>query len=79
MSRLGAIHIAARLVEQRQSALWVAEFVNGHRVFAFLCPELKRNPEEFRVGEWVKVEVSPFDLTEGSILCKLKQAITNES
>ncbi|MBQ7589655.1 MAG: hypothetical protein IJU47_03095 [Verrucomicrobia bacterium] len=71
MSRLGAVHIAAKIVEQKRDALWIAELINGHRVIAFFCSELKKDPIELRIGEWVILEVSPFDLSEGSILSKL--------
>jgi len=78
MSRLGSIYIAAELVEQKQDKLWMARLKNGHEVYAFLCSELKNDPLEFREGEWVLLEISPFELSEGCILKKLK-AITNES
>lgn len=79
MARLGAVHIAAQLVEERGPALWFARFSNGHRVVAFFCPELKRDPVKLRVGEWVLLEVSPFDLSEGCILRKLNKSDNDES
>ena len=79
MARLGAIHIAAKLLESRKAGVWTAEFVNGHCVVAFFSPELKKDPIELRAGEWVVMEVSPFDLSEGCILGKINKSDNDES
>lgn len=77
MPRLGAIHIAAQLKEQRGS-VWSATLANGHCITVFPSLELKKDPVEFHVGEWVITEISPFDLTEGCIL-KLITSDNDES
>jgi translation initiation factor IF-1 len=79
MARIGAVHIAAQLSDRKSDALWVASFCNGHEVNAFFCPKLKRDPIQLRHGDWVLLEVSPFDLSEGCILRKLRKSDNDES
>ena len=79
MARLGAVHIAAQLSLKRGDALRAASFSNGHQVNAFFCPELKRDPVQLRQGDWVLLEVLPFDLSEGCILRKLSKSDNDES
>lgn len=43
---------------------------NGHMLFAHLSGRMRLNLVRLVVGDRVKIEVSPFDLTKGSIVFK---------
>jgi len=46
-------------------------FDNGHSVVAKPSGKLKQNKIRILRGDWVRVEISPYDLTKGRIIYRL--------
>ena len=59
-------------------AAFNAELQNGHRFVAYGLGEVARRPENFRIGETIRVEMSPFDMSKGKILLQ-NSGIKDES
>ncbi len=55
-----------------------AELQNGYRFVAYGLGELARGSETFRIGETIRVEMSPFDMSKGRILLQ-NSGIKDES
>jgi translation initiation factor IF-1 len=50
----------------------VVELENGHRIRAYISGKLRTNFIRILPGDRVKVELSPYDLTQGRITYRLK-------
>jgi translation initiation factor IF-1 len=50
----------------------VIELENGHRIRAYISGKLRTNFIRILPGDRVKVELSPYDLTQGRITYRLK-------
>jgi translation initiation factor IF-1 len=67
MARKDAIQVEGRVVEALPNLLFWVELANGHRLLAHISGKNRRMAEGLAVGDVVKVEVSPFDLSNGCI------------
>ena len=69
MARADAIEVEGTVVEALPHALYRVELANGHRVLAHCRPGKRRMAfERLAPGDKVTVEMSPFDLSKGSII-----------
>jgi translation initiation factor IF-1 len=46
---------------------------NGHEILAYLCGKMRKYYIRILLGDRVKVEVSPYDLTRGRIVYRFKR------
>jgi translation initiation factor IF-1 len=60
-------------VEVLSNRLYRVELANGHRVLAHLKGRARAKTEIYVLGERVKLEMSPFDLSTGGIMREEKQ------
>jgi translation initiation factor IF-1 len=67
LARKDAIEAEGRIVEILAAALYRVELANGHRLLAYVSGKRRLAFERMSVGDSVKVQVSPYDLTKGSI------------
>lgn len=65
MAREGAFEITGVVVETLPNGTCVAELSNGHRLTAF---QLRRESVKLALGQKVKLELSPYDLSQGRVL-----------
>ena len=49
------------------------ELDNGHEVLAYLCGKMRKYYIRILLGDRVKVELSPYDLTQGRIVYRYKR------
>ena len=67
----GAGVVAATVVEERPSAIYVVKLENQQRVLAHVVGAVKRNFVRLVPGDRVEVELAPHDPTRGRITRKL--------
>jgi len=60
------------VIEARPNRTYWVELANGHQLLAFVAGQAKKAFEGFKVGEKVKLRLTPFDLTTGQILVGTK-------
>jgi translation initiation factor IF-1 len=60
-------------VEVLSDRLYRVELANGHKVLAHLKGRVRAKTESYVLGERVKLEMSPFDLSTGGIMREEKQ------
>ena len=65
MAREGAFEVTGVVVETLPNGTCVAELSNGHRLRAF---QLRRESVSLAPGQKVKLELSPYDLSQGRVL-----------
>jgi len=49
------------------------ELDNGHEVLAYICGKMRKYYIRILLGDRVKVELSPYDLTQGRIVYRYKR------
>jgi translation initiation factor IF-1 len=50
----------------------------GHEVLAYLCGKMRKYYIRILLGDRVKVEVSPYDLTRGRIVYRYKRQVASQ-
>jgi len=67
------IEVEGRVTECLPNATFRVELENGHRVLAHLSGRMRQHYIRVLLGDWVKVELSPYDLTRGRITFRYKK------
>jgi len=72
LARKDAIEAEGRIVEILATTLFRVELSNGHRLLAHVSGKRRLAFERMSLGDMVKVEMSPYDLSKGSIVTAAK-------
>jgi translation initiation factor IF-1 len=72
MSKADCIELEGEVVEVQRNAVFKVKLANEHIVTAYLSGKLYKNCIKILVGDKVKVEISPYDLTKGRIIWRDK-------
>ena len=72
MAKKDSIEVEGTVVEPLPNTLFVVELENGHLIRAYISGKLRTNFIRILPGDRVKVELSPYDLTQGRITYRLK-------
>ena len=67
MSRLNTIKTYGTVLEAYAAERFRVELENGVTITATLSGRIRRNHIRVMPGDWVEVEMSPYDLTHGRI------------
>ena len=68
MARKDAIEAKGRIVEILAARLFRVELANGHRLLAHVSGRRRLAFERMSLGDIVKLEMSPYDMSKGSIM-----------
>ncbi|HEY1663224.1 MAG TPA: translation initiation factor IF-1 [Verrucomicrobiae bacterium] len=60
------------MIEALPNGTWLAELVNGHRLTAFATGRTKKNFAGLKAGGWVRLQLTPYDLSTGRIVEEIK-------
>ncbi len=72
MAGADAIEVEGTVIEILPHTLYRVELANGHRVMAHFKRRTQPKAAGFAPGEKVMLEMSPFDLSTGRIICNEK-------
>lgn len=61
------ITLDGKIVDALPNAMFKVELENGHTVLAYLSGKMRKYYIRVLLGDRVKVEMSPYDLTRGRI------------
>lgn len=61
------------VTEVRPNGTYRVELANGHRLLAFVAGRSKQNFAGVAVGDKVKLQLTPYDLTTGRIMVGTKR------
>jgi translation initiation factor IF-1 len=70
MHRESAIQAEGAVVEVLPNRTYRVQLANGHRLLAFVAGEARTSVARPAVGEQVRLELSPYDLSVGRIILK---------
>lgn len=70
------IEVEGTVVETLPNTQFRVELDNGHEVLAYLSGKLRKYYIRIILGDRVRVELSPYDLTRGRITWRYKQRRT---
>jgi len=72
MAKEEAIQVEGKVVEPLPNAMFRVELENGHRVLAHISGKMRMHYIKILPGDKVVVELSPYDLTRGRIVYRVK-------
>jgi len=72
MPKRDSIEVEGRVVEPLPNAMFRVEVEGGHKVLAHISGKMRINFIKILPGDRVLVELSPYDLTRGRIVRRLK-------
>jgi translation initiation factor IF-1 len=68
MAREGAIEVEGAIVEVLPNKMYRVELANGHRLLAYVTGKARLSFARLATGDKVRLEMSPYDLSEGRII-----------
>jgi len=72
MAREGAIEIEGAIVEVLPNRMYRVELANGHRLLAYMTGKARLSFARLAIGDKVRLEMSPYDLSEGRIIVEMQ-------
>ena len=72
MAKEELIEVEGVILESLPNAMFRVELENGHRVLAHVSGKMRMNFIRILPGDKVKLELSPYDLTKGRIIFRVK-------
>ena len=72
MSRDDVIEAEGKVIEVLPQTRFRVELSNGYKILAYLGGKLRVNNIRILEGDKVKLELSPYDLTQGRIIYRSK-------
>ncbi|HEX9797625.1 MAG TPA: translation initiation factor IF-1 [Anaerolineales bacterium] len=73
MAKEEKVELEGTVVEALPATQFRVELDNGHKVLAYLSGKMRRYYIRILLGDRVRVEVSPYDLTRGRITYRYKK------
>lgn len=68
------IEVEGEVIEALPGTMFRVRLDNGHQVLATLCGKMRKSYVRVLLGDRVRVELSPYDLTRGRISWRLKSS-----
>ncbi|MBN1399362.1 MAG: translation initiation factor IF-1 [Anaerolineae bacterium] len=72
------ITVEGTVIEALPNTQFRVELDNGHVVLAYISGKMRKYYIRILLGDRVRVELSPYDLTRGRIVYRFKQGVTQE-
>ena len=72
MSKEESIEVEGTVLEPLPNAMFRVELDNGHKILAHISGKMRMHFIRILVGDKVKVQLSPYDLTRGCITYRHK-------
>ncbi len=72
MAKEEAIEVEGKVLEALPNTMFRVELDNGHKVLAHISGKMRMNFIRILPGDRVKIELSPYDLSKGRIVYRLK-------
>jgi translation initiation factor IF-1 len=72
------VTVEGTIIEALPNTQFRVELENGHVVLAYISGKMRRYYIRILLGDRVRVELSPYDLTRGRIVYRFKQGAAAE-
>mgnify|MGYP000893687891 FL=1 len=77
MGKEEKIQVEGTVIEALPGTQFRVQLDNGHEVLAYLSGKMRRYYIRILLGDRVKLEMSPYDLTRGRITYRQKKQVAN--
>ena len=67
------LEMEGTVIEALPNTQFTVELENGHRVLAYLSGKMRKNYIRILLGDRVRVELTPYDLTRGRITYRYRR------
>lgn len=67
------IEMMGTVTEALKGTRFKVKLDNGHEILAYICGKMRKYYIRILLGDRVKVELSPYDLTQGRIVYRYKR------
>jgi len=78
MAKDEALEFLGKVIELLPNANFRIELENGHQLIAYTSGKMRKNRIRVLVGDYVTVEMTPYDLDKGRVTHRFKQKPTPE-
>jgi len=78
MSKEDLVEFTGKIIELLPNATFRVELENGHQVIAYTSGRMRKNRIRVLVGDYVTVELTPYDLSKGRLVHRFKTKPTPE-
>jgi translation initiation factor IF-1 len=68
-----AVEVEATVIEALPNAMFRVELDSGHKVLAHISGKMRKHFIRILPGDRVRVELSPYDLSRGRIVFRLRE------
>ena len=72
MAKQGPITVDGVITDTLPNAMFRVKLDNGHEILAVISGKMRMNYIKILVGDWVTIEMSPYDLSKGRITYRYK-------
>lgn len=72
-SKEEAIEFTGKVIELLPNATFRIELENGHEVIGYTSGKMRKNRIKVLQGDYVTVEMTPYDLKKGRVVHRMKQ------
>jgi len=72
MSKDDAIELEGTILETLPNTMFRVKLENGHVIIAHISGRIRKNDIRILTGDKVKIEMTPYDLTNGRITYRMK-------
>ena len=72
MPKKETIEVEGKVLESLPNAMFRVELANGHKVLAHISGKIRLHYIRILPGDTVLIELSPYDLSRGRIIYRLK-------
>ncbi len=76
MAKQNVIEVTGEVIEALSNSMFRVELENGHELICHISGKIRINNIRIMPGDMVKVEMSPYDLTKGRIVTRMKKEIS---
>lgn len=70
------IELTGTVLETLPNAMFKVELENGHVILAHISGKMRMHYIKILPGDWVKIEMTPYDLSKGRITYRYKEKPT---
>ena len=72
MAKEEGVEVEGKVLERLRNSRFRVELEGGHMVFAYLSGKMRHHSIRILEGDTVRVLLSPYDLTQGRIVYRVK-------
>ena len=70
------IEVEGNVIEALPNTQFMVELENGHKILAYLSGKMRKRYIRILIGDRVKLELTPYDMTKGRITWRYRKQVS---